>query len=332
MARSLGACVGDSTRGDSTYPASSGYARSGAIGALPVALGGKPTRVSSPPERNRVARAAIVALVKGSVTVDPDGYPLVYTGSRDGFCRVIALDRDPPAELWSLPASAVRPTMWNDDWDSSALVVDGYLLEGGENSQWHAVELRRSYGSDGRVIVDPRLAFHAPGWDDELLRDLGDRQVSIEGSLALFEGVAYFANSGGLVQGWDVSGLAEGRPPTRVFRFWTGDDTDATVVVDDRGMRGRLLGLDKETGAVRWERQLPGPTWQSPTVVDDVLIMGDCHGVLHDYDVSDTAVVPPELWSVRLGGCIESTPAVWGGRIYLDTRSGFLYALGDRAN
>ncbi|MGH9022311.1 MAG: PQQ-binding-like beta-propeller repeat protein, partial [Acidimicrobiia bacterium] len=282
---------------------------------------------------------------------------------------------------------------WNDDWDSSALVVDGYLLEGGENSQWHAVELRRSYGPDGRVVVDPRLAFHAPGWDDELLRDLGDRDVSIEGSLALFEGVAYFANSGGLVQGWDVSGLAEGRPPTRVFWFWTGDDTDATVVVDDQGMLyvasqwerrsvraqqvgqvmkldparsdplvwsvadqgdskagvwatpalhrdlvivpthgGRLLGLDKETGAVRWERRLPAPTWQSPTVVDDVLIMGDCHGVLHGYDVSDTTVGPPELWSVRLGGCIESTPAVWGGRIYLGTRGGFFYALGDRKN
>src|SRR5690606_32682989 len=33
-------------------------------------------------------------IIKGSVTVDPDGYPLVYTGSRDNYFRIIAIDRD----------------------------------------------------------------------------------------------------------------------------------------------------------------------------------------------------------------------------------------------
>ena len=64
-------------------------------------------------------------------------------------------------------------------------------------------------------------------------------------------------------------------------------------------------------------------------VVDDVLIQGDCNGVLHAYDVSDTTVEPPELWTVELGGCIESTPAVWKGRIYVGTRGGRFYAIGD---
>jgi hypothetical protein len=31
---------------------------------------------------------------------------------------------------------------------------------------------------------------------------------------------------------------------------------------------------------------------------------------------------------VRLGGCVEATPAVWRGRIYVGTRAGALYALG----
>ena len=87
---------------------------------------------------------------------------------------------------------------------------------------------------------------------------------------------------------------------------------------------GRLLGVDRRSGAIRWSKQLPGPTWQSPVVVDDVLLQGDCHGVLHAYDVSDTSSDPPELWSVPLGGCIESTPAVWKGRIHVGTRAGFL--------
>ena len=100
------------------------------------------------------------------------------------------------------------------------------------------------------------------------------------------------------------------------------------VIVPTNG--GRLLGIDRQTGAVRWEKHLPGPTWQSPVVVDDVLVEGDCSGVLHGYDLSDPMVDPPQLWSVSLGGCIESTPAVWRGRIFVGTRGGYLYALGDR--
>jgi outer membrane protein assembly factor BamB len=329
-------------------------------------------------------------LVKGSVTIDPDGFPLVYVGSRDGQFRIVAFDGDRPRELWSLPAWAVEPVLWNDDWDGSALVVGGYLFEGGENSQWHVVELNRSYGPDGLVAVDPVLAFHAPGWDDDLLAALGDTQVSIEGSLAMHDGVVYFANSGGLVQGWDVSGLGQGRPPTRVFRYWVGDDVDATVVIDDEGMlyvaaewerhtararevgqvlkldpgradplvwslpdrgsdvagvwatpalwqdlvivathEGRLLGINRATGRVRWTRQVAGPAWQSPVVVDGVLVQGGCDGILRGYDVADTTLVPPELWAVPVGGCIESTPAVWRGRIFVGTRAGYVVALGE---
>ena len=191
--------------------------------------------------------------------------------------------------------------------------------------------------------VDPQLVFNTPGWDQELLDDIGDRQVSIENSVAVHDGVAYFTNSGGLVQGWDITASTTGEP-TQVFRFWTGDDTDASIVIDDEGFLyvaceyergnaraeevGQLLkldprqpgrtrscgrwpnrdsdpggfwatpalhdgvvivpdnagfvrGWDMATGAELWEFRLPGPTWQSPVVVDDVLIQGDCNGVLH---------------------------------------------------
>ena len=277
--------------------------------------------------------------------------------------------------------------MWNDDWDGSPLVVDDHLIEGGENSQFHVVRLNRAYGPDGLVTVDPSLVFNTPGWDEQLLGDVGDRQVSIENSVAVFDGVAYFSNGGGLVQGWDLASYE------RVFRFWTGDDTDATIVIDDEGFlyvaseyergnarseevgqllkldprrpddpvvwsvidtehspgafwatpalhdgvvivpddSGQVRGWDMATGAELWSFELPGPTWQSPVVVDDVLIQGDCSGFLHGYDVSDPRVLPTELWTVELGGCIESTPAVWRGRIFVGTRGGRFYAIGDPA-
>ena len=67
----------------------------------------------------------------------------------------------------------------------------------------------------------------------------------------------------------------------------------------------------------------------SPVIVDGVWLQGDCGGTMHAYDVRNTTVDPPELWSVHLGGCIEATPAVWNGRIYVGTRGGYEFALAD---
>lgn len=333
-------------------------------------------------------------IIKGSVTVDPDGFPIVYTGSRDGYYRALAIDRPGAAvELWKLSATAVSPTLWNDDWDGSGIVSGDYLFEGGENSQFHVVKLNRGRGADGLVTVDPSIAFHAPGWDDQQIQDLaGNRsnEMSIENSVAIWNDIVYFANSGGLVQGWDVSPLRSGGTPTRVFRYWVGDDTDAPVVIDADGMLyvgvefergnarskqigqlikldptradplvwkfddqgtppagvwstpaidrdvvytttngGRLVALDRMTGAVRWDKKLPPPVWQSPVVVDNVLIEGDCEGVLHAYDVADTTVEPKQLWTVSLGGCIEATPALWKGALYFATRGGRFFKLSD---
>jgi hypothetical protein len=329
-------------------------------------------------------------IIKGSVTIDPDGFPLLYTGSRDNFFHVVALDRPQPTALWKLSADAHKPTKWNNDWDGNALIIDDYLFEGGENSRFYIVKLNRAYDAQGKVTVDPQVVFTTEAWDDQLLRDVGDNDVSVESSVAITGNVVYFANSGGLIQGWDISGVKAGATPTQVFRFWTGDDTDATVVADGDGFLyvgseyergtsrsrelgqvfkldprnpsdpvvwsreanngidtgvwatpglwrdlvivptddGRVLAFDRATGADRWSLRLPGPLWHSPVIVDDVLIQGDCEGTLHAFDLGDGTTAPTERWSVELGGCIESTPAVWDGRIYVGTRSGSFFAVG----
>ncbi|MCB0964719.1 MAG: hypothetical protein KDA98_15685, partial [Acidimicrobiales bacterium] len=151
-------------------------------------------------------------IIKGSVTRDPDGYPLTYSGSRADF-HILATDRDDgqPASLWSMTSSQFSPTKWNNDWDSSPLVIDDYLFEGGENGQWFVVKLNRGYDDAGKVTVDPQIVFNTPAWDDQLLNDLsgsGSRvnDVGVENSLAISGNTVYFSNSGGLVQGWDISG------------------------------------------------------------------------------------------------------------------------------
>ena len=343
-------------------------------------------------------RPALVTgdLAKGSATSDPDGYPLYYGGSRDDRLRVVALDRSEPTVLWELDANTSVPDpRWNNDWDGAPLIVGDYLLEGGENSWFHVVRLHRGYGPDGLVTVAPEVVFTAPGWDDELLEVITDGDLSIENSVAFRDGVAYFANSAGLVQGWDISDvLAGGTSAERVFRFWTGDDTDASIVIDPEGFlyvaselqrydarsaqvgqlmkldprepddplvwslriegtandglggiwatpalwrgsvfvgtnAGDLLSVDAGTGEVLWTIHLGGPVWSSPVPIGNVLLQGDCRGYLHAYDLSgDPTVAPPELWSLRLNGCVESTPAVWEGRIWVGTRGGAVFGIG----
>ena len=115
--------------------------------------------------------------------------------------------------------------------DGSPVVIDDHLLVGGENSNFHVVRLHRGYGPDGHVRVAPELLAVVPGWDDELRRSIGDDNVSIENSVTIVDDVVYFSNSGGLVQGWDLAPVLDGGQPERVFRYWIGDDTDASVVV-----------------------------------------------------------------------------------------------------
>ncbi len=328
-------------------------------------------------------------LIKGTPTIDPDGFPLVYSGSRDDLLRVVAIDRPGRAEvLWTLDSESVGPVLWNDDWDSSPLVLGDHLIVGSESSRFWVIELNRRIGPDGLVQVDPEVTYTTEAWDAEVLAADGDEVASVESSVAVYRDTVYFGTSAGLILGFDLSDIDS---PRRVFRLWTGGDNDASVVVDPDGFLyvgsqydrdlprarevgqltkldpsrpddpvvwkvddsaaleggvygtpavvgqmvyvgtngGRLMGVDRSDGTVRWTKFMGGPVWGSPVVVDDTLLVGDCNGVLHAYDVSDPGADPPQRWSVTLGGCIEATPAVWDGQIFLGTRAGYLHVLGE---
>ncbi len=330
-------------------------------------------------------------IVKGSVTLDPDGFPLLYSGSRDPRFRIIALDQPEPRLLWSLESSSVDG-MWNNDWDSNAVIVDDVMYVGGENSWFFAIKLNRGYADDGGVTVAPEVVFSMPAWTPELLSAVG-RQQSIESSIAVYEDRAYFTTSAGRVVGLDTSRIVEGEAPV-VFDFWAGDDIDATPVLDGDGMLyvgveidlatrrggevgqlvkldpslpedpvvwslavpsangvaggiwatpalhgdvlyaatnpGDLLAVDTATGEVLWRDDVGVSAWSSPVIVADTLILAvSCFEspAIRAYDVS-APEAPQRLWEIphQGGGCIESTPAVWDGRLYVGARDGYFYA------
>lgn len=351
-------------------------------------------------------------IFKGSVTVDPDGFPLIYMGCRDHEWKIVAIDREEPTKLWSMNAHDVE-VVWNDDWDGNVVIRNDYAFVPGENSHFFIVKLNRQYDQRGKVTVSPRIVLDFPSWTDALFAAIGDHETSIENSPALVGDRVYFANSGGLLWGLDVSatlrvvGPGEEVPSGReafpvVFKFWLGDDTDASIVVDEEGYlyaavelqrflprskevgqivkldprknepsdnpivwsvpvtkkadeglsgvwatpclyrdmvyvpthSGALLGIDRFTGRIRWQKPFTTHAWSSAVVVDATLIVADNRGVVHAYDVRDTTVDPPEIWRVELpsGGAFESTPAVWKGRIYIGNRDGYFYCIGDKGS
>jgi len=350
-------------------------------------------------------------IFKGSINVDPDGYPIVYMGCRDGNWRAISFDRGKPVELWRLNYRDASPVIWNKDWDGNVVIRNDYAFIPGENSHFFIVKLNRGHDVNGKVTMNPKIVLDFPGWTAQELKNIGDNDVSIENSPALVGDRLYFSNSGGLIHGLDVSAtlkkLAPGEAPPsgraafpEVFTYWDGDDTDSTIVVDEEGYLyvgielqrflprakqvgqiikldprktkpgenplvwsvpvtkkssdglsgvwatvalykdmvyvpthpGSLLGIDRATGKIVWQKPFTEHAWSSVVVIDHTLVVGDTSGVLHAYDVSDTRVNPPEIWKFKIpsGGAIESTPAVWKGRIYVGDRDGYFYALGDK--
>jgi outer membrane protein assembly factor BamB len=96
---------------------------------------------------------------------------------------------------------------------------------------------------------------------------------------------------------------------------------------------GELLAIDTDTGETVWTESVGVNAWSSPAVVGDTLVIAvDCfsdQSGLRAYDITDP-LAPRELWTRPLatGGCLESTPAVWRGIIYVGSRDGFMYAFG----
>lgn len=243
-------------------------------------------------------------IIKGSVTLDPDGLPLLYFGSRDNKLRIVSLENGGALELWSLDSKDL-PGIWNDDWDSNPLIMDDILFTGGENGWFFAIKLNRGEDANGDISVAPEILFTAPGYDDALLAKVGNN-VSIENSVAMFEDTVYFANSGGRIMGLDIKHVEDGVAPV-VFDYWVGDDVDASIVIDEDGNlyvaaeEERLNARSKEIGQL---------IKLDPTKAD------------------------PLVWSVKVPskaqyvmGGIWATPALHENFIYVATNPGELLGI-----
>ena len=260
-------------------------------------------------------------IIKGSVSLDPDGFPLLYFGSRDNQLRILALDREEPTVLWSMDANEVNG-IWNDDWDSNPAIVDDIMYEGGENGWFFAVQLNRGYDAEGKVVVDPVKLVQEPGYNEALLANSG-RNVSIDSLCSRFR------REGLLLQlRWPDRGNGRVRRPqrectdrVRLLRRWRhrrddgrrrrGDDLRvhrARALADERGRdraKPRRWPADQAQPLLRRGPQGVGldltagssdsGSWSTPAVRNGVVYVNTHQGSLIVVDAADGTL----LWRGR---------------------------------
>ncbi|MEM6324518.1 MAG: PQQ-binding-like beta-propeller repeat protein [Pseudomonadota bacterium] len=270
-------------------------------------------------------------IIKGSVSLDPSGAPIVYFGSRDNYLRAIRLDEGEATLLWR-QSSLSGDGIWNNDWDANPLILGDTLLTGSENSWFYTVALNRGTDAQGNATIAPEVVNRTPGFTNELFRLVGDRMVSIESSALVLGGNVYFANSGGLVQGYDIAQLLAGatRDDALIFEYHMGEDVDATLVADADGylyvsaenegrrnsakaLSGQLAKLDprRPHDPLVWALTLPGTVggkggiWATPALHAGHLYVPLHQGGLITVDTATGTITsdipfPDHTWSSPL--------------------------------
>jgi len=169
---------------------------------------------------------------KGSVTVDPRGYPILYTGQGVDYngdvygmpkYRMFSLiDQSLIYEIPGYDQSAYR------NWyafDSSGLLLaeEDIYIECAENGLIYIMKLNTEYNpADMTISVNPETIKY------RYLNPLTGR-LGIENSPAIYKNYIFFADNGGLLQCLDLNTL---RP---VWLADLGDDTDASIVLEEDG-------------------------------------------------------------------------------------------------
>lgn len=211
---------------------------------------------------------------KGTASVDPRGYPLLYAGQglndtngTMGPWRYRVFDLIQNKEVWHI--SGLDPAAPRPDWgafDSSGLidVKNDILMEPAENGLIYKVKLNSAYDPAAKTVsVDPkvtRLRYTAPE----------SSKYGIENSAVAYRNLMFAADNDGNLFGWDATTLE------MLWMRQVHDDTDASLVldaaddgvflytgneVDIRGPEGERITnirkIDAMTGKQVWQYDIP---------------------------------------------------------------------------
>ncbi|MFT3710916.1 MAG: PQQ-binding-like beta-propeller repeat protein [Archangium sp.] len=206
--------------------------------------------------------------IKGSVSLDPRGYPLLFVGQGIPQTKPIGLrvyELINHKEVFFLPGSDKEaPRREWGAFDSSGLLnrnTDTYVV-GGENGLIYLIKLNTNFDPLALTLsVKPEVARYR-------YQSPGNENFGVENSLSAFRNLAFFADNGGTLQALDL------RTMTPRWKFEAGDDTDGSLSVqlfegrpklytgnevDKTGPKGDswVRRLDALTGKADWEKSYP---------------------------------------------------------------------------
>ena len=206
------------------------------------------------------------APIKGSVTIDPRGLPLLYCGQ--GLSTAGKKSVKTGLRIYSLVDQSLLYFLNGKDsfalrrwfaFDAAPLVdaATDTLIETGENGLIYRIQLNTSLDESGHPTVHPEVVRY------RYKSSVTDKQ-GIENSPAVWDHYLYFADNSGLLSCVDLNTLEA------LWLADTGDDTDATIVLEEqnghpflytvceldrRGLKGDAFcrKYDGLTGQLIWE-------------------------------------------------------------------------------
>ncbi len=169
--------------------------------------------------------------LRGSVSVDPRGMPMLSVGQGigkvndtvgdTGFFVFNLIDQKQMLFINGQDKNAFGA---NGAFDSSSLLDlnSDTLIIAGENGMLYTVRLNSTFDViRGKLEIDPKIVSYKSKTSKQKEADTG-----IEGSVAMYGNYAYFADAVGILQCVDVNTM---KP---VWAVDTDDNTDATIALD----------------------------------------------------------------------------------------------------
>ncbi|MHB1314978.1 MAG: outer membrane protein assembly factor BamB family protein [Christensenellales bacterium] len=211
---------------------------------------------------------------KGTGSIDPRGYPLLYTGQGidtvNGkavpvYFRAISLITN--KEIWKFGKKDPFSHRAWQAYDSSALVDAGSdtLVTGGENGVLYTVKLNTSYDEKaGTLSMTPeglvKYRYTNSEYGDS---DNARRWYGIENSITAWRNYAFFTDNGGLLQCVDLNTME------LVYAIDVLDDSDTSLVLEEDLEKGTFYlytanEVDKQPTkngmGFSYHRKIDGPT------------------------------------------------------------------------
>jgi hypothetical protein len=282
--------------------------------------------------------------IKGTVSVDPRGYPLLYLGTalsraQAGYHVYSLIDF---RELALFPGRDRRAPRGWPAFDDNGLILGDRLVEPGENGLFYSVKLNTNWDpAEGRISIHPSVTA------------VPVSHAGIESSAGVWGHYAYMSDNVGYLYRVD---LDHPRDFKRLRAL--GDDADTTPCFDadgtfyagiqvdirhQRGARAALFKLRAPDGSLVWRWDFPAQSYYGSAKIHDInggvlstpaiWPTGDLVFVTtaHHPRMNQGALVALDRqsgkprWELRLRRYTWSSPTVVDGAVVAADASGALY-------